>query len=384
MVRYVSNDLTITVLPLWCWLFLFLLPARGERVSLRALCLVRELLGQVSPLGDAIFAVHGLGTHPIVIAGSPDQRGLLDLAARGDAVFAFAEMIVKVKEPQAVEVARLKPHQILFTYLHLAADVPQTRGLQASGCTAIAYETIVGRDGRLPLLTPMSQVAGRMAVDVGVLLMLKPWGGPGVLLSGVPGVAPGKVVILGGGVSGTEAARIAVGQGADVTIFDIDPHRLAELDARFDGRVKTVFSTHDAILAAARDADLIVGCVLIPGASAPKLISRADLAQLKPGVVLVDVAIDQGGCFETSRPTTHADPTYRVDGVLHYCVANMPGAAARTSTYALNAATQPYVIALADKGVAQAFADDPGFALGLNVQAGKITHPAVEAAVAGQ
>jgi alanine dehydrogenase len=301
-----------------------------------------------------------------------------------DAVFAFAEMIVKVKEPQAVEVARLKPHHILFTYLHLAADVPQTRGLQASGCTAIAYETIVGRDGRLPLLTPMSQVAGRMAVDVGVLLMLKPWGGPGVLLSGVPGVAPGKVVILGGGVSGTEAARIAVGQGADVTIFDIDPHRLAELDARFDGRVKTVFSTHDAILAAARDADLIVGCVLIPGASAPKLISRADLAQLKPGVVLVDVAIDQGGCFETSRPTTHADPTYRVDGVLHYCVANMPGAAARTSTYALNAATQPYVIALADKGVAQAFADDPGFALGLNVQAGKITHPAVEAAVAGQ
>ena len=305
---------------------------------------------------------------------------ILDTA---DALFDWAEMIVKVKEPQAVEIARLKPHHILFTYLHLAADPAQAAGLQASGCTAIAYETIVDRYGKLPLLTPMSQVAGRMATEVGAVLLLKPWGGPGILMSGVPGVAPAKVVVLGGGVAGTEAARMAVGQGADVSIFDIDPHRLAELDAQFGGRVKTIFSTHDAILRAAKEADLIIGCVLIPGASAPKLITRADLQHLKPGVVLVDVAIDQGGCFETSKPTTHTDPTYRVDGVLHYCVANMPGAAARTSTYALNAATQPYVIALAEKGVDKALADDPGFALGLNVLAGKIMHPAVEKALRG-
>ena len=301
-----------------------------------------------------------------------------------DALFAWAEMIVKVKEPQAVEIARLKPHHILFTYLHLAADPEQAKGLQASGATCIAYETIVDRYGKLPLLTPMSQVAGRMATAVGANLLLKPQGGPGVLISGVPGVAPAKVVVLGGGVAGTEAARMAVGLGADVIIFDIDPHRLAELDAQFDGRVKTVFSTHDSVLNAAREADLIIGAVLIPGASAPKLISREDLKSLKPGVVLVDVAIDQGGCFETSRPTTHSDPTYREEGVLHYCVANMPGAAARTSTYALNAATQPYVIALADKGVEAAFAADPGFALGLNVKAGKITYKAVEEALRGR
>ena len=294
-----------------------------------------------------------------------------------DAVFEAAELIVKVKEPQPIEIARLKPHHILFTYLHLAADRTQAQGLMASGCTAIAYETVTDRWGRLPLLAPMSQVAGRMAVDVGAYHLLRPHGGRGILLGGAPGVPPARVVILGGGVAGKHAAEMAIGLRADVTLFDISAARLEALDDQFGGRLKTAFSTHDAVAEILPMADLVIGCVLIPGAAAPKLATRADVAKMQSGAVLVDVAIDQGGCFETSRPTTHAAPTYVVDGVVHYCVTNMPGAAPLTSTYALSAATAPYISALASRGVDRALADDPGFAQGLNVLAGKIKHPAV-------
>jgi alanine dehydrogenase len=298
-----------------------------------------------------------------------------------DAVFEAAELIVKVKEPQPAEIARLRPRHTLFTYLHLAPDPDQVRGLQESGCTAIAYETVLGNDGGLPLLAPMSQVAGRMAVQVGAYHMLKPSGGRGVLIGGVPGVPPAKVVILGGGVSGFHAAEMAIGLRADVSIFDISARRLAELDAHFAGAAKTCYSTHDAILEAVANADLVIGCVLLPGAAAPKLIRREDLSLMRKGSVVVDVAIDQGGCFETSHATTHADPIYQVEGIVHYCVANMPGAAPYTSTYALNAVTTPYVNALADKGTMRALADDAGLRAGLNVQDGKITHPAVTAAL---
>jgi len=292
-------------------------------------------------------------------------------------VFDAAEMIVKVKEPQPVEIARLKPHHVLFTYLHLAADRAQTEGLLASGCTAIAYETVTDRFGRLPLLAPMSQVAGRMAVDAGAYHLLRPHGGRGVLLGGAPGVPAARVLILGGGVSGKHAAEMAVGARADVTLFDISAQRLEVLDDQFGGRLKTAFSTHDAVAELLPTADLVIGCVLIPGAAAPKLVSREDVMRMRPGSVMVDVAIDQGGCFETSHPTTHANPTFAVDGVIHYCVANMPGAAPLTSTYALAAATAPYISALAGKGVDRALQDDPGFRDGLNIMDGRIKHPAV-------
>jgi alanine dehydrogenase len=294
-----------------------------------------------------------------------------------DAVFAASEMIVKVKEPQAVEIARLKSDHILFTYLHLAADADQARGLMASGCTAIAYETITDRAGRLPLLAPMSQVAGRMAVDVGAYHLLKPHGGRGLLLGGAPGVLPAKVLILGGGVAGKHAAQMAIGHRADVTLYDVNAARLEEQDDQFGGTLKTCYSTHDLVGEALPTADLIIGCVLIPGAAAPKLVTRADLKRMRPGTVLVDVAIDQGGCFETSHPTTHADPTFVVDDIIHYCVANMPGAAPLTSTYALSAATAPYISRIAAKGPDRAFADDGGFAQGLNIRDGHIVHPAV-------
>jgi alanine dehydrogenase len=325
------------------------------------------------------------GHQVFVEAGAGAGIGLADQAFKdvgaeilpdADAVFDAADMIVKVKEPQAVEIARLKPRHILFTYLHLAADPEQAKGLMASGATAIAYETISDRWGRLPLLAPMSQVAGRMAVDVGAYHLLKPAGGRGMLLGGVPGVLPANVLILGGGVSGKHAAEMAIGHGADVTLYDISAARLEQLDDQFGGRLKTCYSTHDLVAEALPTADLVIGCVLIPGAAAPKLVTRADLASMRKGSVLVDVAIDQGGCFETSHPTTHADPTFEVDGVIHYCVANMPGAAPLTSTYALSAATAPYISALAKKGVEQALAEDPGFAEGLNVQGGKVVHKA--------
>jgi len=326
------------------------------------------------------------GHQVFVEAGAAAGIGLADSAyaelgaqilPSAEAVFDAADLIVKVKEPQPIEIARLTPRHILFTYLHLAADAHQTRGLMESGCTAIAYETVTDRFGRLPLLAPMSQVAGRMAVDAGAYHLLRPHGGRGVLLGGAPGVPAAKVVILGGGVSGKHAAEMAIGHRADVTLFDISAARLEALDDQFGGRLKTAFSTHDAVAELLPTADLVIGCVLIPGAAAPKLVSRADVDRMRPGAVLVDVAIDQGGCFETSRPTTHADPTFVVDGVVHYCVANMPGAAPLTSTYALAAATAPYVSVLAAKGVDRALADDPGFAEGLNVMAGKVKHPAV-------
>jgi len=330
--------------------------------------------------GHQVFVEAGAGAGVLLSDDAYREAGA-EVLPTADDVFEAADLIVKVKEPQAVEIARLKPRHTLFTYLHLAADPAQAKGLMDSGATCIAYETIVGPRGGLPLLAPMSQVAGRMAVDVGAVALLRPGGGRGMLLGGAPGVLPAKVVILGGGVSGKHAAEMAVGHRADVTLFDISAPRLEELDDQFGGLLKTAFSTPDAVRAAVIEADLVIGCVLIPGAAAPKLVSRADLTKMKTGAVLVDVAIDQGGCFETSRPTTHADPTFVVDGVIHYCVANMPGAAPLTSTYALGAATAPYLITLANKGVDQALAEDPGFAAGLNVRAGKVTYAAVREAL---
>jgi alanine dehydrogenase len=296
-------------------------------------------------------------------------------------VFAGADMIVKVKEPQVHECAWLRPDQTLFTYLHLAADKPQAEALMASGATCIAYETVTDRRGGLPLLRPMSEVAGRMAVQVGAHYLEKEQGGRGVLLGGVPGVAPGRVAILGGGVSGLNAAQMAVGMRADVTIYDISTARLAEIDEIFEGRVKTAFSSRAAISAAIARAHVVIGAVLIPGAAAPKLVNRDMLKLMKRGSVLVDIAIDQGGCFETSRATTHADPVYVVDGIIHYCVANMPGAVARTSTFALNNATLPFVLRLADEGAVAAMAADPHLAEGLNVSGGEIRHAAVAKAL---
>ena len=294
-----------------------------------------------------------------------------------DAVFAQAEMIVKVKEPQAVEIARLRADQTLFTYLHLAADKPQAEGLMKSGATCIAYETVTAPGGGLPLLKPMSEVAGRMSVQVGAHYLEKEQGGRGVLLGGVPGVAPAKVAILGGGISGINAAQMAVGMRADVTIYDINMSRLAELDMFFSSQIKTAYASKAAIAAAVQRAHLVIGAVLIPGAAAPKLVTRDMLKTMKRGSVLVDIAIDQGGCFETSHPTTHEDPVFEVDGIIHYCVANMPGAVARTSAFALNNATLPFVIKLANQGADAAMAADPHLAAGLNVSGGKIRHQAV-------
>jgi alanine dehydrogenase len=297
------------------------------------------------------------------------------------AVFAEAELIVKVKEPQPAECAMLRPGQVLFTYLHLAPDPDQARALMASGATAIAYETVTDAAGGLPLLAPMSEVAGRMAVQVGARCLEKEAGGAGILLSGVPGVRPGRVCVIGGGVVGSNAARIAVGMRARVTVLDKNVRRLDALDQEFNGGLATVYATMDAIEREVLRTDLVIGAVLVPGAAAPKLVSRATVAKMKPGSVMVDVAIDQGGCFETSRPTTHAEPTYVVDGIVHYCVTNMPGAVARTSAAALNNATLPFVLALAGKGWRRAMAEDRHLLAGLNVHAGRITHPAVALAL---
>ncbi|WP_416369623.1 alanine dehydrogenase [Tritonibacter mobilis] len=313
-------------------------------------------------------------------AGFPDEDYIAAGAAiidTAEEIFADADMIVKVKEPQAVERKMLREGQLLFTYLHLAPDPEQTHDLLASGCTAIAYETVTDDRGGLPLLAPMSEVAGRLAPQVGAYTLQKANGGRGVLMGGVPGVAPAKVVVVGGGVVGTHAAKIAAGMGADVTVLDRSLPRLKYLDDVFGGTFKNRYSTAGATAELIRDADMVIGAVLIPGAAAPKLVSRADLSDMKPGAVLVDVAIDQGGCFETSRATTHADPIYEVDGIMHYCVANMPGAVARTSTQALGNATLPFLLALADKGWRQACADDPHLLNGLNVHAGKLTYYAV-------
>jgi alanine dehydrogenase len=292
-------------------------------------------------------------------------------------IFAKADMIVKVKEPQAVERKMLRKGQLLFTYLHLAPDPDQTHDLLASGCTAIAYETVTDNNGGLPLLAPMSEVAGRLAPQVGSWTLQKANGGRGVLMGGVPGVGPAKVVVIGGGVVGTPAAKIAAGMGADVPVLDRSQPRLRYLDDVFGGTFKNQYSTAAATAELVQQADMVIGAVLIPGAAAPKLVSRAQLSTMKPGAVLVDVAIDQGGCFETSKATTHADPIYEVDNVMHYCVANMPGAVARTSTIALGNATLPFMLALADKGWKQACEDDPHLLNGLNVHAGKLTYYAV-------
>src|SRR5487761_2277155 len=303
------------------------------------------------------------------------------IAATAEQVFSWAELVVKVKEPQLAECKQLRQGQTLFTYLHLAADREQALALMASGATAIAYETVTWPDGSLPLLTPMSEVAGRMSVQVGANCLQKANGGFGVLLGGVPGVAPAKVVILGGGVSGTHAAEMAVGLRADVTVVDRSVDRLRELSSLFGASLRTAYSTAETIERLVREADLVIGAVLIAGAAAPKLVTRAMVAGMQPGSVLVDISIDQGGCFETSHPTTHAQPTFVVDGVVHYCVANMPGAVARTSTFALTNATLPYVRMLADLGWQAALKKDPGFAAGLNVHAGAITHEAVAQAL---
>jgi len=314
----------------------------------------------------------GIGCDDALYAAAGAQ-----VLADARAVFDAAQLIVKVKEPQPAECAMLRQGQILFTYLHLAPDPVQAEGLLKSGCTAIAYETITDARGGLPLLAPMSEVAGRMAIQVGAVALQQANGGRGVLLGGVPGVAPGRVAVIGGGVVGTHAARMAVGLGAEVCVLDRSLPRLRQLDEAFDGRLRTLYATLDATEAAVLEADLVVGAVLVPGASAPKLIRRAQLARMKPGAVIVDVAIDQGGCFETSRATTHAEPTYVVDGIVHYCVANMPGAVPRTSTFALNNATLPFTLALAAKGWHRACKDDVHLAAGLTVHEGTITHEAV-------
>ncbi len=300
--------------------------------------------------------------------------GIVDSA---EEIFARAEMVVKVKEPQPEEYRQLREGQILFTYLHLAPDLPQTQGLVDSGCIAIAYETVTSDRGGLPLLAPMSEVAGRMSVQVGAHCLEKEQGGSGMLLGGVPGVAAAKVVIIGGGVSGTNAARMAMGMEAHVTVIDRSLHRLYELDMQFGPMLNTIYSTVDAIERHVEGADLVIGAVLVPGAAAPKLVTRDMIKAMRPGSVLVDIAIDQGGCFETSRGTTHAEPTYVEEGVVHYCVTNMPGAVARTSTFALNNATLPFSLDLANKGYKRAMAEDRHLKNGLNVFEGKVTYKEV-------
>ena len=338
----------------------------------------------MTPAAAAEAVAHG---HQVLIqsgaglgSGFPDD----DYRAAGatilpdaQAVFDQAEMIVKVKEPQAAERAMLRKGQLLFTYLHLAPDPDQTRDLLASGVTAIAYETVTDGRGGLPLLAPMSEVAGRLAPQVGAWTLQKANGGRGVLLGGVPGVRPADVVIIGGGVVGTAAARVAVGMGANVTVMDRSVPRMSYLDDVFMGRLTTQYSSGAAIAERIAAADMVIGAVLIPGAAAPKLISRAQLSTMKPGAALVDVAIDQGGCFETSRPTTHQDPIYDVDGILHYCVANMPGAVSRSSTIALGNATMPFMLALADKSWRQAVTDDAHLRAGLSTHEGILTSPPV-------
>ena len=300
-----------------------------------------------------------------------------EIIAAAAEVFAEAEMIVKVKEPQLPECAMLTENHLLYTYLHLAADPAQTDALMASGCTAIAYETVTNAAGGLPLLAPMSEVAGRMSVQAGAHALEKAAGGRGILLGGVPGVAPAKVVVIGGGVSGMNAAEMAVGMGADVSIFDRNLDVLRRLDNRFRGSVRTRYSTAHDLEEAVLNADLVIGAVLVAGAAAPKLVSADMVRRMKDGAVLVDISIDQGGCFENSRPTTHADPTFVIDGVVHYCVANMPGGVARTSTFALNNATLPFGLALANKGWRQACRDDGHLANGVNISGGFVTYEAV-------
>ena len=333
---------------------------------------VREL----SEHGHEVLVQAGAGEGSAISDGDYEAQGAT-IVADAAGVFEAAEMILHVKELQPEEIEMLRPGQLLFTYLHLAPDPEQTRGLCGSGVTAIAYETVEDASGRLPLLAPMSEVAGKIATQAGAFMLEKPLGGRGILLGGVPGVAAANVMVIGGGVVGMNAAFIAIGMEADVFVYDRSIDRLRELEVIFGGRCSTVYSTRLAVEEMLPRADLVIGAVLVHGARAPYVVRRDQLKLMKPGAVLVDVAIDQGGCFETSRPTTHRDPTFEVDGITHYCVANMPGAVPITSTYALTNATLPYAIALADHGVEEAIRRDPGLRLGVNVAGGKVTHPAV-------
>jgi alanine dehydrogenase len=338
----------------------------------------------ITPAGVREMAVHG---HEVLVeAGAGEGSAIADaeFEAQGArvmpdaaAVFGEAEMVLKVKEPQPIETEMLRPGQLLFTYLHLAPDPELTRGLRDSGATCVAYETVEDARGRLPLLAPMSEIAGKIATQAGAFMLEKPLGGRGILLGGVPGVAAANVMVIGGGVVGMNAAFVAIGMGADVFVFDKSIDRLRELEVGFAGSCSTVYSTTLAVEEMLPRADLVIGAVLVHGARAPFVVRREQLALMKPGAVLVDVAIDQGGCFETSRPTTHHDPTFEVNGITHYCVANMPGAVPITSTHALTNATLPYAIALADEGVAEAIRRNPGLRPGVNVAAGAVTHPAV-------
>jgi alanine dehydrogenase len=342
--------------------------------------IVPSTVRELTEKGHQVLVETGAGAG----AGLPDSdyhAAGAAIAPDADTVFGKAELVVKVKEPLAVERKKLHRNQILFTYLHLAPDRAQTEDLVQSGVTAIAYETVTGPQGALPLLTPMSEVAGRMAPHVGAYCLEKVNGGRGVLLGGVPGVSPAKVVILGGGVAGSNAALVASGMGAEVVVLDRNPEALRRLAAQFNGRVRTVFSTRDVVEVLCRRADLVIATVLVPGAMAPKLITRETVKAMKPGSVIVDVAIDQGGCAETSKATTHSHPTYIVDDVVHYCVANMPGAVARTSTFALSNVTTSFVLALADKGWRTALKDDPNLRAGLNVHEGHVTYRAVAEAL---
>jgi len=335
--------------------------------------LVPSSVRELTIRGHEVFVQSAAGAGIGVLDSDYENAGAV-IVPDAAAVFDVAEMIVKVKEPQAVERAMLREHHTLFTYLHLAPDAPQTEDLVNSGATCIAYETVTDSMGQLPLLAPMSEVAGRLSIQAGARCLEKAQGGSGVLLGGVPGVDPAKVVIIGGGTVGFNACQMAVGMGARVVILDRSARVMRHLDAIFDSRLETVHSTADAIERHLVDADLVIGGVLVPGAAAPKLVTREHLKLMKPGSVLVDVAIDQGGCFETSHATTHAEPTYVVEGIVHYCVANMPGAVPRTSTFALNNATLPFTLALADKGPKQAMLDNPHLLEGLNVHRGMVTY----------
>jgi alanine dehydrogenase len=337
---------------------------------------VREL----SDAGHEVFVQRGSGEGSAIADQAYAAQGAV-IVADADELFGAAELIVKVKEPQPQEVGRLEPRHTLFTYLHLAADPELTRGLMDSGATCVAYETVEDERGRLPLLAPMSEVAGKIATQAGAFMLEKPLGGRGILLGGVPGVAAANVMVIGGGVVGMNAAFIALGMEATVFVYDRSIDRLRELDIAFGGRADTCFSSTLSIEERLPDVDLVIGAVLVHGARAPRVITRQQLGLMKPHAVLVDVSIDQGGCFETSRPTTHSDPTYEVDGVTHYCVTNMPGAVPVTSTYALTNATMPYVLHLARAGVAGAIAESPGLRLGVNVAGGQVTYaPVAEAA----
>jgi alanine dehydrogenase len=337
---------------------------------------VRELVDA----GHTVFVQSGAGEGSAISDDAYIAQGA-SIVPDADAVFGEASMIVKVKEPQPEEIARLKPHHTLFTYLHLAADEALTRGLMESGATCIAYETVEDSRGRLPLLAPMSEVAGKIATQAGAFMLEKPLGGRGILLGGVPGVAAANVIVIGGGVVGMNAAFIAVGMEATVYVYDRNIDRLRELDIAFGGRADTCFASTLQIEERLPDADLVIGAVLVHGAKAPHVITREQLGVMKRQAVLVDVSIDQGGCFETSHPTTHSNPTYEVDGITHYCVANMPGAVPITSTYALTNATMPYVVDLATRGVHDAVANNPGLKLGVNVAAGELTYAPVADAV---